>query len=87
MRFASTSDPESESPTAGKQSDGPDRGRNTAMLGPSSRAGYPHVDLRHAVTVVGDSVGPVIPVEHWECIEDANPKALLEPQGDLFKEW
>jgi len=46
------------------------RGKPVAELGPVTRehAGYPQMELKGTVTVVGDIVGPAVPEEYWESL-------------------
>ena len=46
------------------------RGQPVAELWPASQSlsGYPQLELKGTVTVVGDIVGPVVPEEHWESL-------------------
>jgi len=47
------------------------RGRPVAELGPASGTGpeYPQLELKGTVTVVGDILGPVVPEDHWDSLE------------------
>ena len=47
------------------------RGRPVAELSPPypPRAEYPQTELKGVVTLLGDIVGPAIPVERWESLK------------------
>ena len=48
-----------------------ERGRSVAELGPAIRAHaeFPQLELQGTVTVLGDIVGPAIPADHWESLD------------------